>query len=226
VIARTLRLARDTDRGFDCNVGLTRPQAQAIRNAGYTFVGRYLRRDELHPYDLSAAEVENILSAGLALVPVQHVESARSWVPSDEKGRRYGAAAVEHAKQLCLPPGSQLWCDLEGVAEGTDHASVISYCNEWHDAVCMAGFQAGLYVGWHCGLTPDELYCRLRFAAYWAAYNLNMDEWPSKRGIQMRQWVKKDRDVPNGITFGFQVDTIRTDRLGGVPQLVAAKEGA
>jgi hypothetical protein len=225
MIARALRLARDIDRGFDCNFSLTRPQARAFKNFGYTFACRYLRRGELHPYDLSTAEVENILGEGLALVPVQHVESARSWVPSDEKGRRYGAAAVEHARQLGLPSGSQLWCDLEGVAEDTDHASVISYCNEWHDAVCMAGFQAGLYVGWHCGLTPDELYSRLRFNAYWAAYNLNMDEWPSKRGVQMRQWVKKDRDVPNGITFSFDVNTIRIDKLGGVPQFVTAKEG-
>lgn len=228
MIGRSLRLARDTDRGFDCNSALTRPQAQAFRNAGYTFVGRYLRRNEAHPFDLSPYEIDIILGVGLCLVPVQHVESARSWVPSAEKGIAYATAAVGHATQLGIPLGAQLWCDLEGVAEGTDEEVVIAYCNHWHDTVCQFGFQSGLYCGWHCGLTPDALYRRLRFNAYWAAYNLNMDEWPSTRGVQMRQWVKKDRDVPNGIisTFGFQVDTIRTDRLGGVPQFVAPKEGA
>jgi hypothetical protein len=42
----------------------------------------------------------------------------------------------------------------------------------------------------------------------------------------MHQWAvtpkTKERDVPAGITMPFQVDTVLTDRLGGLPTYVRA----
>jgi hypothetical protein len=46
---------------------------------------------------------------------------------------------------------------------------------------------------------------------------------PAVRGVQMRQWVKLPKDVPNGITFPFQVDTVLADKLGGLPAMIVAE---
>lgn len=214
--------AREQARGFDCNFELSPADAKAFRAHGYEFAVRYVRRADQHPYDLSARELEAILGAGLALMCVQHVESELSWEPYAEKGARYGAAGAAHATALGLP-GGMLWLDLEGVALGTPERVIAEYCNAWHEAVSGAGFLPGLYVGWHCGLTPYVLYHALAFSHYWAAYNLNADEQPIVRGVQMRQWVKVPADVPPGITQSFDVDTILADKLGGLPAWITAE---
>ena len=114
-----------------------------------------------------------------------------------------------------------VWCDLEGVTVGTPAAQVIDYCNQWHAAVAGAGYVPGLYVGFHCGLDATQLYRALRFSHYWGAYNLNADEMPIVRGLQMKQSLCKPPDAVPGHTFEFQVDTVRADALGGHPTLVA-----
>jgi hypothetical protein len=221
-----LETARDEARGFDCNFALTAEQARAMKDHGYEFVVRYLHRGEAHPYDLSYAEMQIILGAKLALQVVQHVESALKWTPSDEKGLRYGQAAAAHAQSLGWLPGALVWCDLEGVDPTVPEEIVISYCNRWHDVVAAAGFLPGIYVGWHCGLSAASLYRRLKFTRYWAAYNLNLDQYPEHRGICMHQWAltakTRERDVPNGITFQFDVNTVLADKLGGLPKWVRA----
>jgi hypothetical protein len=181
-------------KGFDCNGALSAGVAEAFVEAGYSFAVRYVRRQQFHAYDLTADEASRILSAGLALMAVQHVESAESWIPSQQKGSIYGATAATEASRLGMPHGSMLWCDLEGVAPGTPNATVIEYCNQWHAAVAGAGFLPGLYIGWHCGLTGHQLYEALRFTHYWAAYNLNVDQYPVVRGVQMQQRARKEDD--------------------------------
>jgi hypothetical protein len=116
-----------------------------------------------------------------------------------------------------------LWCDLEGVAPKTPAQDVIDYCNRWHGSVAVAGFLPGLYVGWHCGLNPKQLYDELRFTHYWAAYNLNADQAPGVRGVQMNQSAAKPVDAPPGVSIAFQADVVRTDALGGRPTVVAAE---
>src|SRR3989441_2765767 len=91
----------------------------------------------------------------------------------------------------------------------------------WHAAVAGAGYVPGLYVGFHCGLDATQLYRALRFSHYWGAYNLNADEMPIVRGLQMKQSLCKPPDAVPGHTFEFQVDTVRADALGGHPTLVA-----
>src|SRR2546426_4874236 len=91
----------------------------------------------------------------------------------------------------------------------------------WHAAVAGAGYVPGVYVGFHCGLDATQLYRALRFSHYWGAYNLNADEMPIVRGLQMKQSLCKPPDAVPGHTFEFQVDTVRADALGGHPTLVA-----
>jgi hypothetical protein len=149
---RVVRTAANQARGFDCNCALTSASVRAFRDQGYGFVIRYVRRGPQHPYDLTPAEVATILSAGVGLMAVQHVESAVSWQPTPAKGDAYGGAAVAHARELALPDGAPLWCDLEGVTERTPEDDVVAYVNGWYDVVSTAGYLPGLYIGWHAGL--------------------------------------------------------------------------
>jgi hypothetical protein len=60
----------------------------------------------------------------------------------------------------------------------------------------------------------------LRFTHYWGAYNLNSDQYPAVRGLQMKQ-LRPQRDFVPRSGIDFQVDKIRADALGGRPTLLA-----
>lgn len=213
-----VKVCEDDMRGFDTAQRLGRAEAKAFFDHGYRFAVRYVRRDRPHPMgDLTVPEAESLIELGLGLMIVQYVESDSSWAPSAEKGSRNGEIAAEEVRRLGVPAGVMVWCDLEGVAGGTSHRMVIDYCNRWYGEVATAGYRPGLYVGWHCGLTPAELYRELRFTHYWSAYNLNGDEMPSVRGVQMRQGEPTLEDVPAGVAIGFDTNVVRADKLGGLP---------
>ncbi len=210
----------DGSRGVDVNQPLTDATAKALVDHGYTFAIRYVTRTQTHGYDLSAPEIDTILNAGLGLQVVQHV-APEGWSPTAELGTQYGTTAAADCGLLALPDGMSLWCDLEGVAVGTDPEAVIGYCNAWYDAVAAHGYKPGLYVGWHCGLTADELYHRLKFSAYWSAFNIPYA--PVVRGFQMYQHAAKTSDLIPGFTNqDMDADVIQSDALGGTPSVVLA----
>jgi hypothetical protein len=213
--------APDGAKGFDADETIRAATAAAFRARGYSFCVRYVRRKVKHARDLTAAEARALLGAGLGLMAVQHVESESAWTPTARKGVEQGRVAAEEAEAIGIPPGVTVWCDLEGVATGTPRRDVIDYCNRWHERVAAAGYQPGLYVGWHAGLTPRQLYYDLRFTHYWGAYNLNADEAPVVRGLQMRQGVSRAADRVPGHDITFQTDRVRRDALGGAPTLLA-----
>jgi hypothetical protein len=213
--------APDGVRGFDTAEIVAPKAAAAMRGHGYRFCVRYVRRDKPHASALSASEAKSLLGNGIGLMLVQYVESETSWNPTATKGTTNGRIAGAEAAKLGVPWGVTVWCDLEGVASRTASSKVIDYCNNWHLAVASAGYVPGLYVGYHAGLNATQLYRALRFSHYWSAYNLNTDQAPAVRGVQMRQAQRKQRDSVPSAGFDFQVDTIRADALGGRPTLLA-----
>ncbi|MGH7618905.1 MAG: glycoside hydrolase domain-containing protein [Gemmatimonadaceae bacterium] len=208
-------------RGFDANASIEPSVAAAFHDHGYRFCVRYVRRADAHPFDLTADEATCLLDAGLGVMMVQHVESETAWSPTGEKGTANGQTAAHEADKIGVPAGVTLWCDLEGVAPGTSSQDVTDYCNQWHTAVASSGYVPGLYVGFHSGLNPTQLYRSLRFTHYWGAYNLNSDESPAVRGLQMKQAAAKPVDTFSGTKPQFQVDRVRADALGGAPTLLA-----
>lgn len=200
--------------GFDTNHPIDPASAARFVAAGYRFAVRYLPRVTPHVGDLTKFEVELLLDAGLAVMAVQHVESESSWVPTVEKGNAYGVAAARAAIAAGLPLDVMVWCDLEGVDTSISADQVAGYCSAWYNAVIAYGFTPGLYVGWHSGLTPAQLYA-LPFSRYWAAYNLNADEQPAVRGVCMQQHACK---APDGCGE-IDSNTIHADKLGGLPIL-------
>lgn len=213
----------DGFRGFDCNTTVSHAQAHSFAKAGFKFAARYLHRETKHSFDLTAGEAIGILEAGLALFGVQHVESAESWTPTVEKGKRYGANAADHAAKVGFPKGVAVVCDLEGVAVGTPPQMVTDYLREWFAPVQAAGFTPALYVGWHAGLNAAELW-RLPFTRYWSAYNLNADQMPAKRGVCLRQGVAKRGEKPAGIPFEIDTNVAKADALGGRMPVLAPDE--
>lgn len=205
-------------RGFDCNQRVSLHTASKFREAGFRFAVRYVGRRKMASFDISEPEAHDILKAGLGLMLVQHVENP-AWVPTGGMGAEYGHNAGLFAASVGYHLGAMVWCDLEGVKLQTDHRDVIGFCNNWYAEVAKLGFTPGLYVGYDPGLTAPELYYRLKFEHYWSAYNLNRDQFPAVRGVQMKQGLEK-------IAFEtrYDPDDIQADKKGGLPLMLVDLE--
>lgn len=217
----TAKLATIGQIGFDVNQTLTASQAAAFKVADYSFAMRYVRRDSRSQNDLSTDEIAVLHAAGIAVSIVQHFGPAEGWVPTEALGIAYGANAATACHEISIPAGVTVWLDLEGVAPTVDAETVIRYANAWYSTVAAAGFEPGIYVGWGNGLTGEQLYKRLHFRRYMAAFNLNSDMAPIVRGVCVKQRAAQGGDRPSGITFPFDVDAVLGDALGGLPTFLA-----
>jgi hypothetical protein len=207
----TVKTATEGQTGFDVNQVLSSDQAAAFKSAGMTFCIRYVPRQlDNFRYNLTNAEMGRILGAGLALGVVQHV-SPDDWSPTFDLGKQYGEYAAEYClKTVQLPEGVTVWLDLEMVNKASTVSDIINYCDQWFTAITAAGYKAGLYVGYQCGLNPDELYHNLPFLSYWKSYNY--DDGVATRGFQLFQHTEKNL---NGITFDPNI--VQADNVGDLP---------
>jgi hypothetical protein len=217
-------------RGLDTVQHLTPDYGRAIYGLGYRWVGRYLRRDGVvldgpragGEYgaavadgcdSLSLRELRDILGAQLAVLPVQYGSFG-----SASDGQQLGAAAVQSARLLGLAQGTHLWADLEGGApELAGHAAVRAYVEAWAAAVTAGGYLAGLY-STHVGLTSGQLYGLAGITSYWSAAGPPPHN-PLPRGFAVEQ------DLPHDVLGrDADSDTLRQDRAGEAPALVATPE--
>lgn len=206
-------------RGFDCDGPVSDVQAKELYLNGFRFGLRYVRRAQRHFYDLTVGEIATFLQNGLAIGIVQHVDNP-GWYPTGKVGDTYGAIAAEEATKLGIPAEVIVILDLEEVSPNATPSDVIDYCNRWYTQVLSAGFTPMLYVGYACGLTSRGLYRNLRFQHYMSAYNLNLDNYPEVRGVQIRQAIARSTDHPTMRLPEFDVDTILVDKLGGTPKFL------
>ncbi len=207
----SVRAAEPGLHGFDTNTVVMAKAAIAFREQGFAFCARYLSRSVPQAGgDLSNSEARDILAGGLALTAVQHVPRP-GWVPTASLGAQYGAAAATNAKSVGLPPGMNLWLDLEGVRSGVDSEDVIAYCNAWFDAVAASQYEPGVYVGADCILTGDELFWRLRTKHYWRSGS-SVPELPH-RGYQLFQRITSSPDIINNIAIDRNLAAL--DSLNG-----------
>jgi hypothetical protein len=199
--------------GFDIDRPLTASDCEAYYSRGLRFCIRYLTRAGAQEGagDLSRTEADTILNAGLALMAVQHV-ARQNWVPAVALGETYGANAAANARHAGLPPGVNIWLDLEGVRADTPRQDVIDYCNAWFAAVGVAGYATGIYVGAGIVISADDLYWNLKTKHYWKSGS-NVPDVPN-RGYQLIQ------RIPPGADDSFNVDTdvTRTDSFGDAVQ--------
>jgi hypothetical protein len=225
-------------QGCDCSgddhwPGHVCTPAWLARVPGIRFVARYLSLraapqevpddhggDHAGCYSLSRLEIEWILGAGKALIPVQW-GSVGGDVLGPELGYQRGAQAAVQALGLGLPDGAHLWCDFEGArarAAGADACR--QYLEAWSMVVCGAGFRAGLYVGDDSvPLHGTALYALPLYTSYWGSV-------PAKRAEFMRP-VPRDwaiRQSPPSTVEGLSVDRdeIVMDGKGETPWWVVA----
>lgn len=143
--------------GVDCVQGITTAAiAKGLYDAGMRFAVRYLG-------SVTNPEVELILNAGLALMPVTYSRNP-GWTPSGALGKADGAHALQSLQAAGIPKGCTVWLDLEG--PGGHAQDVIDWVNGWAAVVIQAGYEAGLYVGYGTMLTSTELY-KLQVTRYW-----------------------------------------------------------
>ena len=198
--------------GFDANSVLDRRICELAKARGFEFCIRYVSRQNVQPVgDLSAAEANVILDAGLALMPVQHV-APENWSPSHALGTRNGKNAARHVQQIGFPEGVNVWLDLEGARTSTPHETMIAYCNAWFAEVEGAGFVPGVYVGAKAILTGNELFWRLTTKHYWKSGS-RVPDIPH-RGYQLVQSIIRndkidgvaiDRNLTKNDNFGVSV---------------------
>ena len=150
---------------------LDRTSAAALARQGYAFVLRDLSWSDPAPADaFSIAEANDILAAGLALMPVQRTPP-EAWLPPGEAGAELGARdgkrAAALARWIGFPSGVSVWLHLEQRGTPATPQGVLAYCNAWHDAVARAGYLPGL--GLDDGGLPgrEAEYAPLRFQQYW-----------------------------------------------------------
>lgn len=197
-------------QGCDVNQVLSARNCQQLLNAGYQFAIRYLPRNSSDESGcLTNDEALTILNSGLALMAVQHVAPS-PWTPSGSLGTQYGSFVAQYAANTVgLPPGMNIWLDLEGIS-GVASSDVIDYCQNWYAAVFNAGYVPGVYVGWGTELSSKQLYDDLSFQHYWSAYN--NDTEVATRGFQLIQAT----NVPvDGLQVEVDPDTTQNDNLGG-----------
>jgi hypothetical protein len=200
--------------GFDETAKLNSAQAKTSASKGYKFCVRYVSRNSAGRAanasngtpDLSAGEAQTILDAGLALMVVQHCPSP-GWSPTGALGEEYGQNAATYTADAEIPPGVNVFLDLEGIAPGTAHSNIIAYANQWFAAVQTGGYVPGVYVGFNVFLSPDELFLDLTTQHYWRADG-NIPNI-SHRGYQLIQHIQNA-----GTPSEFDRDVTQDDALG------------
>lgn len=168
--------------GFDCDAVLSAELARLFFDQGYRFCVRYVARAQAS-LNLSEQEATDILNAGLALMPVQHVRAA-GWFPDQTLGQEDGQQAAAMAQAIGFPAGVSVWCDLEEVNPAAQAQDVMAYCRAWHRAVRAGGYSPGLYVGAGALLTGQQLF-DLPFQHYWRSSS-HVPDIPN-RGYQLVQ---------------------------------------
>jgi hypothetical protein len=198
---------------FDVDQPLSNAQAAEFVKAGFKACVRYF---PLNASDvagcLTSLELQALLSAGLAVMVVQHVD-AFPWSPTASLGTSHGSYAVSYAKAIGYPIGGPIYCDMESPATSATAADCLAYINAWVKEVETAGFESGLYCGWGLPLTPMQLFDISLVTLYWRAYN---GPEVAIRGYSMIQHTEQSL---NGIPY--DPNTIQADDLGDLPIWVA-----
>jgi len=203
--------------GFDTNQTLTLDIAKKLRATGYSFAIRYIPILQRATGDITTQEINDIVTAGLGLLLVQHCRYP-GWVPSGDLGTKDATRAVAHLNTVGMPKGVNVYLDLEGVKPGVSTGDILAFCNNWYDIINNAGYTPGIYVGFDCGLTGDTLYHGLKFQHYWKS-GANVPDIPI-RGYEMVQTIPTNGKSVYGINI--DEDTVLVDKLNNSPQALFA----
>ena len=150
-------------RGFDVNAPLPANKYSDFARAGNNFAIRYIPRSPaLVKGNLTAVEIDAVMSAKIALSVVQHCPEP-GWQPSASLGTQYGQYAGQYALEIGLPKGMNIWLDLETPSNSATAQDTIAYANAWYDAIQSAGYIPGYILDTGCHYRPPNYTTALNF---------------------------------------------------------------
>lgn len=189
--------------GFDSFTPLSQAQYGAMRALGFRWATRYL--DNLSKSELAAA-----LAQGVFLNLISAAPSPQSWTPGPDVGSAAGTRARLAAIALGVPPGMNLWRDLETPSATTTVTDVQLDARAFCSELAAGGYVGKVYVG--SGL-PVELDAR---ALYGLAYKGYWESFSQVAGIAVRGYeLRQLFHFPSG-------DCAVSDVFAGAPSNVAA----
>lgn len=195
----------------DTNTPISEEVARKLKMCGIVGVFRYVSLPGVRDYyDISRDELQRLTGEGLQVGLVQHPRYP-NWVPQNHPGAADARVAAAHALDVGYPQGAHIFCDWEGPMASTSVDDATSFLHSWGAAMILAGFAAGLYVGYNTILDEAQLYELPSFDCYWSdAANRHV----AVRGCAVRQGSKA---VIAGVNF--DLDTLTPDLLGGHPMV-------
>ena len=213
--------------GFDCDERLTREQYGAMRSLGCEFACRYLGDA---PGDLTSTEIDDANSQDVGIVLLMHAYAA-GWTPETCPGRLYGDAGVRHAMACKAPMGSELWADVEGLADGVTQESVILWSGGVTRAIMAAGYVSSGYIGAGVPCDSHGLYM-LAFTGYWQSESevppvenrgyrmIQLFVWPRGEALVREIW----QDAPQSVRdLLVDLDVAQSDKRGVRPRMIIDK---
>lgn len=183
----------------------TKAQAVALKAAGIDGVFGYLGV-------ITKDRMFNVLNAGLEFMAVT-LASAYD-----------GPSSVKQVQALGLPKGCTVWLDLEGKnAFAMDPKVLIAKINAWADAMIVAGYEPGLYVGSPQPLTSDELQ-HLHVVRYWNALSRESDRFGALAEPKFGWcvWQMNDSRMWRNTGVWVDINMVGRDFQMRVPTSVAA----
>ena len=182
--------------GFDTSVYPQKECRDFLKDAGYEFVVRYVNRtfgvkdkpDSIWPVSLSKQELDELISEKRIVSIVQF--APHKTMPSFDAGKSAGNAAWRNCKELDIPEGVTVWCDLEWEVGDLNPSDVLDYANAWSSEVSENGYSVGMYIGPNIACSGSQLYYDVQLANhYWKSASIV--PWVEKRGFQMVQSNQK-----------------------------------
>jgi hypothetical protein len=194
--------------GIDTIASLTAKNCEDLRNAGATFVCRYLS-------GLTADEIAIVLDPdnGFGLVPIGGYARGSGW--GQGTGHDDGMIHVQRAQKLDLPESVHLWLDCEG--QGGTAEDWLAYVSAWASVVTAAGYQAGAYEGAGVPLSGAQWYSIAGITGYWES--CSVVPRVGTCGPMLQQWHAFNQQFC-GLEVDF--DFCAPDARGRMPVMVAA----
>ncbi|SFT61888.1 protein of unknown function [Actinopolyspora lacussalsi subsp. righensis] len=155
----------------DCVTTITPARAQALYDAGYRVIGRYLDEPEdgRHNKEIQPGELQNIFDGGLRVFPISQYYGSEVTYFTYSRGYQHGLKAHERAEHYGFNRGTVLYFAVD--YDATD-AQIDQYIRPYFFGVQAAlssngkKYLAGVYGSRNvCSRISDEAYARYSFVS-------------------------------------------------------------
>lgn len=195
-------------KGLDCTANVSN-HLHALKEAGYTFFGRYYSHSPWK--NLTRPEAEAISKAGLYVVAVFEAAGDHIGAFSASQGYQDANTAIAQAKECGQPLSSCIYLAVDLDANTDELVNAIEpYFQAAHAVIKGAGYEVGVYgSGMVCNFVISSGYASkswLANAKSWSGY----DNWHGHADIVQGlpttvAGISCDTDTSNGSAGGWQV---------------------